>query len=137
MSDITALGPGGPVPAWVRALELEIFGEAWGPLAPHERLWILPEVAFARWTVVEAAGEAELLRIAVAPEARGRGLGRRVLEASQIDLQILGVEELHLEVRDSNATAQSLYRACGWREVGLRKGYYGDGEDARLFERRG
>ncbi len=137
MTEVSAFGPGGPVPAWVRALELEVFGEAWGALAPHERLWILPEAAFARWTVVEAAGEAELLRIAVAPEARGRGHGRRLLEACQIDLQILGVQELHLEVRASNPSAQALYRTCGWREVGLRKGYYGDGEDARLYERRG
>jgi len=41
-----------------------------------------------------------------------------------------------LEVGVSNAAARRLYEAAGWRESGLRKGYYRDGEDAALYAKR-
>ena len=121
------------VPDWVRTLEGAAFGEAWGPLAAHERLWTLEGAAFARWACVPAAGEAELLRIAVDPGRRGQGLGRRLLEGCMAALAAEGMVELHLEVRAGNAAARALYAACGWREVGRRARYYGDGEDAVLY----
>jgi ribosomal-protein-alanine N-acetyltransferase len=127
-------GPGSAVPEAVRRLDEAVFGDAWGDLAGHEHLWA-EEGAFARWSVIAAAGEAELVRIAVAPERRGQGLGRALLEHCQAALAAEGIATLHLEVRASNATAQALYRRCGWREAGLRKGYYKDGEDAVLFSR--
>jgi ribosomal protein S18 acetylase RimI-like enzyme len=128
------LGPGSAVPEAVRRLDEAVFGEAWGDLSGHEHLW-MTESAFARWSVIPAAGEAELVRIAVAPEARGHGFGRTLLELCQAALAAEGIRELHLEVRASNAAAQALYRRCGWREVGRRPGYYRDGEDALLFSR--
>jgi ribosomal-protein-alanine N-acetyltransferase len=97
-------------------------------------LWLIPEVAFARWAVIPAAGEAELLRIAVDPAHRGEGLGRRLLEACQGALAGEGVERLFLEVRVSNHAAIQLYRACGWKPCGLRTAYYPDGEDAALYQ---
>ena len=121
------------VPAWVTALDAATFGEAWGPLAAHERLWGLEGLAFARWGCIPAAGEAELLRLAVDPARRGEGLGRRLLEGCQAALAAEGMGELHLEVRASNAAARALYAACGWREVGRRARYYPDGEDAVLY----
>ena len=41
-----------------------------------------------------------------------------------------------LEVRASNAAACRLYSKMGFEEVGIRKGYYSDGEDALLMEKR-
>jgi ribosomal protein S18 acetylase RimI-like enzyme len=122
-----------PLPEWVARLDRTAFGAAWKGPAPHERLWLIPEVAFARWACVPAAGEAELLRIAVDPAHRGGGLGRRLLEACQRELAEGGLVNLFLEVRPSNAAAIDLYRACGWEPCGLRPGYYPDGEDAVLF----
>jgi ribosomal-protein-alanine N-acetyltransferase len=116
-------------------LDRTAFGAAWKGPAPHERLWLIPEVAFARWACIPAAGEAELLRIAVDPAHRGQNHGRLLLEACQRDLEAQGLTHLYLEVRVSNVPAIRLYGACGWRRCGLRPGYYPDGEDAALFRR--
>ncbi|HJU84228.1 MAG TPA: GNAT family N-acetyltransferase, partial [Holophagaceae bacterium] len=132
---VTRLDPGEPLPDWVRALDGAAFGEAWGELAAQERVWTLEDAAFARWSVLRLAGEAELLRVAVYPAARRRGLGRRLLEACEAELRALGIAELHLEVRVTNTAARALYEACGWRAAGLRPGYYRDGEDAAIYSK--
>ena len=123
-----------PLPAWVPRLDRTAFGDAWEGLAPYEALWAISETAFARWSRVPSAGEAELLRIAVSPEARGQGLGRRLLEACQRELAEEGLVHLFLEVRPSNAAAIRLYETCGWRPCGRRLRYYADGEDAVLYQ---
>lgn len=127
------LGPGSALPEWLELLETATFGDSWGELADHERLWAEPGAGFARWAVVPAAGEAELLRLAVAPEARRTGQGRALLRSSVRDLQALGIQRLHLEVRVSNFAARALYEAEGWRLTGQRPRYYRDGEDAVLY----
>lgn len=82
-------------------------------------------------------GEAELLNITVAPEARGRGLGRQLLEQVCADARAHGAERLFLEVRASNVPALSLYMRDGFAEIGLRRAYYahpdGGREDAILM----
>ncbi len=129
------LEAGEALPAWVTRLDRTAFGSPWKAPADHEALWVIPELAFARWACILAAGEAELLRIAVSPEARGQGLGRTLLEACQGQLTAAGMVRLFLEVRAANASAIRLYRACGWKPVGRRPGYYPDGEDAALYQR--
>ncbi len=129
------LEAGEALPAWVTRLDRTAFGSPWKAPADHEALWLIPELAFARWACIPAAGEAELLRIAVSPEARGQGLGRTLLEACQRELADAGMTQLFLEVRAANASAIRLYRACGWKPVGRRPGYYPDGEDATLYQR--
>jgi ribosomal-protein-alanine N-acetyltransferase len=127
------LGPGSALPGWLERLEVAAFGDSWGALADHEWLWIAPGEGFARWMAIPAAGEAELLRIAVDPAARRKGLGRALLSSSEADLLRSGIHHLYLEVRTSNAAARTLYAAQGWRETGLRPRYYHDGEDAVLY----
>ncbi|MBR6709788.1 MAG: GNAT family N-acetyltransferase [Clostridia bacterium] len=70
--------------------------------------------------------EAEITRIAVAPEARRRGVGRALLDAL---FTACPGAEIHLDVRVSNAAAQALYAAAGFVQVGRRPRFYGD-EDA-------
>ena len=130
---VQRLAAGAPLPDWVARLDRTAFGSAWKAPADHEALWLMPELAFARWTRIPAAGEAELLRIAVDPAHRGHSLGRTLLEACQRDLEAEGITRLYLEVRVSNAAAIRLYGACGWQRRGLRPAYYPDGEDAALF----
>jgi ribosomal protein S18 acetylase RimI-like enzyme len=130
---VKRLEAGALVPDWVTRLDRTAFGAAWKAPADHERVWVIPEVAFARWACIPAAGEAELLRIAVDPAHRGGGLGQRLLTACQEALAAEGMGEFHLEVRASNAAAVRLYSVCGWKRCGLRSGYYPDGEDALLF----
>jgi len=136
-SGVRSLESGESLPDWVVRLDRTAFGAAWKAPAAHEALWLLPELAFARWSCVPAAGEAELLRIAVDPAHRGQGLGQLLLEACQGALAAGGLRHLFLEVRATNAPAIRLYGACGWKRYGLRPGYYPDGEDALLFERTG
>ncbi|MGL4242505.1 MAG: ribosomal protein S18-alanine N-acetyltransferase [Beijerinckiaceae bacterium] len=71
-----------------------------------------------------AADEAEVLSIAVAPERRGEGVGRRLLEAHREVLLLSRVRVLFLEVEDSNVSALALYARQGFREVSRRQAYY-------------
>ena len=83
------------------------------------------------------AGEAELLTIAVAPEARGHGAGRALLDAALEVAALAGAELVHLEVASDNAPALALYASAGFKRTGLRPKYYarasGPPQDAVLM----
>ncbi len=70
------------------------------------------------------AGEAELLTIAVAPEARGRGLGQRLVSRFLYQARLRGADSAFLEVAEDNAAARALYARAGFTEAGRRRGYY-------------
>lgn len=53
-------------------------------------------------------------------DARGRGLGRQVLEFAFARAEELGVRTLHLQVAMENERATRLYRASGFEETGRR-----------------
>jgi ribosomal-protein-alanine N-acetyltransferase len=72
----------------------------------------------------------------VAPEARRRGLARRLLRQVLETAVHQGARAAHLEVRAGNEAARALYRSMGFREVGRRGGYYSaPTEDAVLLSR--
>ena len=71
-----------------------------------------------------AADEAEILSVAVAPEARGRRYARRLLASHLQTLAHSGVRTVHLEVEDGNGPALAVYRRLGFSNVGRREGYY-------------
>lgn len=79
------------------------------------------------WHVFERA---ELSNIAVAPDFRGRGLGRELLEFLIGRSRQAGCEFMNLEVRVSNEPARRLYESCGFLEAAEVSGYYDNGEDA-------
>lgn len=80
--------------------------------------------------------EAELANLAVAPARRGEGIGGRLLDHLLETLDARGGANLYLEVRDSNAAAQALYRSRGFTAAGRRKGYYRKpAEDAVVMRR--
>jgi GNAT superfamily N-acetyltransferase len=60
---------------------------------------------------------AELKRMWVAPDARGMGLGRRILAELEAQARTAGVETLHLETNETLVEAIALYRRNGWVEV--------------------
>lgn len=68
--------------------------------------------------------EAEVLTLAVAPEARRRGLGRRLVESALGAAAAGGAEAVFLEVAADNAPALRVYAAAGFKPAGLRRGYY-------------
>jgi ribosomal protein S18 acetylase RimI-like enzyme len=53
----------------------------------------------------------------VAPEARGLGLGRRLLQELERHARDTGVEVLHIETNRALTEAIELYRSSGYREV--------------------
>lgn len=67
--------------------------------------------------------EAELLLVAVGPDARRRGVGGRLIAHFIEDARRQGARHLHLEVRDGNE-AVSLYHAAGFETAGRRRDYY-------------
>lgn len=81
------------------------------------------------------AGEAQLFNIAVDPSYRGNEIGLRLLDY-MLRVASENCRIITLEVRRSNVPALNLYRRVGFRDVGVRKGYYTDnGEDAILMDK--
>jgi GNAT superfamily N-acetyltransferase/ketosteroid isomerase-like protein len=80
-------------------------------------------------------GAAEIKRMYVAPEHRGRGLGWVILTAVEAEAERLGFGIVRLETGDFQPEAVSLYRAAGYREI---PGYGADPPrpHSRCFERR-
>lgn len=62
-----------------------------------------------------AGGQAELLAVAVAPDARGRGLGRALVEAATAQLRQRGSGTVRVVTASHNRGALALYGACGFR----------------------
>lgn len=77
-----------------------------------------------------AAGEAEVLTIAVAKSKRGKGLGRALMDAVLRHLHSERADTLFLEVSEGNKPALALYRRLGFAEVGRRDAYYRRGDAA-------
>ena len=68
--------------------------------------------------------ESHLLNIGLTSLKRGRGLGRELLEKMIMAAEVMGSKKIFLEVRISNVIAIDLYKASGFKEVGLRQKYY-------------
>jgi ribosomal-protein-alanine N-acetyltransferase len=80
------------------------------------------------WVILE---EAHVTTIAVAPDQRRRRIGERLLIALLDESMRRGVRWMTLEVRRTNTGAQLLYQKYGFKEIGVRNGYYSDNrEDA-------
>lgn len=87
--------------------------------------------------VLIAVDEGDITNVCVEETARGRGIGRRLVEELMRETQQAGVVVWHLEVRAGNAGAIRLYEKLGFERVGCRKGYYEEPrEDAVLMSRR-
>ncbi|WP_137111635.1 ribosomal protein S18-alanine N-acetyltransferase [Rhodobacter sp. SY28-1] len=78
------------------------------------------------------AGEAELLTLAVSPDARRRGLGRKLVARFLYQARLRGAEQAFLEVSAENAPAIALYESTGFAPSGRRKGYYQTPDGARV-----
>lgn len=70
------------------------------------------------------AGEAELLTIAVDPQARRQGHGRALVLAFLTEARLRHADTAFLEVAETNAAARALYLGAGFVPTGRRKGYY-------------
>jgi len=86
-----------------------------------------------RWRVTD---EVHLLNVAVHPEHRGVGHGRELVTAIVDEARRGRARVVFLEVRAGNVVARRLYRQLGFRDLGVRRSYYGPGQDAIVMELR-
>ena len=78
------------------------------------------------------ADEAELLTVAVLPEARRQGIAARCLTGFEVTATAKGARRVFLEVAASNAPARALYENIGYKPIGQRPGYYRMPTGARI-----
>lgn len=98
--------------------------------ARHALAWVVGDPVVGHLLATAVGDEGEILTLAVRPEARRRGLARRMLDALAGRWRAAGVGAGWLEVRADNVAARALYASLGWTDAGRRPGYYADGTDA-------
>lgn len=100
----------------------------------HGQLWVLaqdgPLLGYAVLLFRRGSTVARLYSIAIAGQARGGGLGSRLLAHLETCAAAHGCDVLRLEVRVDNPAALALYEGNGYRRFALRHGYYQDHTDA-------
>jgi [ribosomal protein S18]-alanine N-acetyltransferase len=125
-------------------IERQAFSDPWSEASFREALaspWTFGLIAEGARRVAgyliarEVAGTGEVLNLAVAPEFRRRGIGGALLEAGLATLRRRKVDEVFLEVRESNISAQALYIGYGFRPVGQRAAYYRNPKEDALVLR--
>ena len=105
--------------AWSAALVLEELSSPWATY-----LGVFREGELVGYGGIKGDLEVDLMTIGVASNLRGRGVGRRLLNALLEVARARGAATVFLEVRESNATARALYTRAGFKEVGFTPGYY-------------
>jgi ribosomal-protein-alanine N-acetyltransferase len=129
--------------ARVHEIECACFRSPWsklallGELRNDVALYLVMEVNGAicgyggMWVLFE---EAHVTNVAIMPEYRGQGRGRRLMRAMMRHAIKRGAEKMTLEVRESNEIAQRLYASLDFEQNGFRPRYYSDtGEGAKLL----
>ncbi len=96
-----------------------------------------PSTIVGAAVVLQRAGTsvARLYSIAIAKNARGRGVSTALLEDATQRMRDAGAAVLRLETRFDNIAAQSLFAKCGFVQRGRKASYYDDGEDALLYQK--
>ena len=73
----------------------------------------------------------DLINIAVSESYQGNNIGTELLDYA---IQNMNAEKIMLEVRESNTKAINLYNKLGFKQINIRKNYYGN-ENALIMER--
>jgi len=81
------------------------------------------------WIVID---QAQITTVAIREDKRGMGLSKILLEYI-MNYARLTCEMMSLEVREENAAARALYEKMGFSYGGLRRDYYGAGQDAKVM----
>jgi [ribosomal protein S18]-alanine N-acetyltransferase len=83
-----------------------------------------------RWLVGD---EVHILNLAVHPNCRKSGIGRALVQLVLEEAEERHASIITLEVRRENAAAFALYHSLGFTERGVRRNYYGHGQDAIIM----
>ncbi len=102
---------------------------------------IVPTQPVATWPTLLGQGgywlmgdEVHIVTLAVQPAWRGVGLGKWLLLRLLDEARQQGGLLATLEVRTGNQAARLLYERVGFQQIGQRKRYYPDGEDALVLQ---
>ncbi|HNC21409.1 MAG TPA: ribosomal protein S18-alanine N-acetyltransferase [Accumulibacter sp.] len=76
------------------------------------------------YVLMMVVDEAHLLNISVAEQHQGKGIGACLLRHAMRLARQAGACSVLLEVRPSNAQALAIYQHFGFRQIGVRRGYY-------------
>lgn len=71
-----------------------------------------------------AVDTADIVHLVIDESQQGKGFATLLLSKTMRQLQQIGVTSCFLEVRESNVTAQALYKKCDFVVSGKRKNYY-------------
>ena len=113
--------------------ESSLLGELKNSIA-HYRVGELDGVITAYGGMWIMYGEAHITNVAVHPDFRGKGYGRKLMEHMIKTALLHGCASMTLEVRISNTVARNLYTSMGFEVAGRRKKYYTDtGEDGLIM----
>ena len=82
------------------------------------------------------APESDMMNLAVAPQARNRGIAQALVCALIEELKAQNMESLTLEVRVSNEPAIKLYTKLGFEIIGKRPRYYVNPQEDALIMRK-
>lgn len=123
-------------------VEKECFSDAWSEKMfeeeiegkfSHYYVAIEDGKAVAYMGMWSLSGEGHITNIAVAKDYRRRGIAKALLSHFIKIAEREKLEFMTLEVRTSNEPAIALYKSFGFCDVGVRKNYYENKEDARLL----
>lgn len=118
---------------WQRNTFASLFARSDTDMVAAEREGELVGYAIC-WTTID---EAELGNVAVHPDARRTGVADALVRAVLARAEERGARACFLEVRESNESAQALYRRHGFEVIGRRARYYSrPAEDALIMRRR-
>ncbi|MFC2706543.1 MAG: tRNA (adenosine(37)-N6)-threonylcarbamoyltransferase complex dimerization subunit type 1 TsaB, partial [Olsenella profusa] len=105
-------------------------------LSQPQRSWW---VAHDQGTIIGYAGgqlagaDFEVTDVAVAAGHRRRGIASRLVACIAYDGHTYGASTISLEVEAENVAGRTLYEGLGFRQVGRRPNYYGQGKDALIL----
>ncbi len=133
--------------AFIAALAGEAFGE-YSPGSsrhtvsmseePHARTWLVVRGERRLGFAVMRPGSDRVARldaIAVAPAARGRGMGRLLLRHVEAQARALGAVRIELATAEANLAALDLFLKEGFSIVRTRRRYYPRGQNAHILEK--
>jgi len=92
-------------------------------------------VGYAGVMVVASGVDADVLTVAVLPEARRQGIARHFMESLEKWAQMRVSPAMMLEVGVDNTYAIALYESLGYSIINTRKNYYGPGLEAHVMRK--
>lgn len=122
----------------IHDLEIENFDTPWTLnsyvqelMTPHSKILLLESKSRISGFIVYRIflQELEIFKICCKKEQRRKGIAARLLKQALRNAENKA-DTVFLEVAENNLEAVSFYKKHGFKEIGIRKNYYGQGRDA-------